>query len=329
MKNNSRFTKIAVATGLVVCSGAAVLGLTGFASAQQAQKKAAAVIAVDNTNTTVPGAATTTDGNPTGSVGTQSVDGAATAPYAEDANRPNPVATAAKALGMTEAELTTELKAGKSISDVAKTKNVDLAVVKAALVAEMKDHFAEEVKSGEHTQAEADAKMAEITANMDKMLTTAGLPQGPRGHGGPEGRGPGGMGEHGGPSQAERAALAKVLNLTEAELKTQRETKSIADIAKAQNVNIADVKAVILDGFKAHLAEEVKSGEHTQAEADQKLADFTSKLDTMVNSVRPAGGHGGPGGHGPHDDRDGDGPMGAPVAPNASGSTAQGAAFKA
>jgi hypothetical protein len=324
MKNNSRFTKIAVATGLVVCSGAAVLGLTGFASAQRAQNKAAApVVAVDNTNPTAPGAATTTDGAANGSVGTQSVDGAPVAPFAEEANRPNPVAIAAKALGMTEAELTTELKAGKSISDVAKAKNVDLAVVKAALTAELTAHLAEEVKSGEHTQAEADAKLAEATAKMDKMLTTAGLPQRPGRPSGPEGRGPGGKGEHGGPSQAERAALAKVLKLTEAELKTQSETKSLADIAKAQNVDIADVKAVILAGFKTHLAEEVKSGEHTQAEADAKLAEFTSKLDTMVNNVRPAGGKGGPGGHGPRGDRNGDAPIGA------NGSPVQGASFKA
>ena len=303
MKNNSRFTKIAVATGLVVCSGAAVLGLTGFASAQQARNSSAVVVATDgNTdNSTVAGATGTETIN--GAVGATSIDGAAVAPFAEDANRPNPVATAAKALGMTEAELTTELKAGKSIADVAKAKNVDLADVKAALVAEMKAHFAEEVKSGEHTQAEADAKMAEITANMDKMLTTAGLPQGRGGHGGP-----GGMRGHGGPSAADVAALAKVLNLTEAELQTQSQTKSLADIAKAQNVDIADVKAAIVKSFTAHLDEEVKSGEHTQAEADQKLADFKANLDNMVNNVRPAGGP--RGGHGPHGDRDGDGPLG-------------------
>jgi hypothetical protein len=40
--------------------------------------------------------------------------------------RPSPLADAAKALGMTEAELKTELQAGKSIADVAKAKNVDL-----------------------------------------------------------------------------------------------------------------------------------------------------------------------------------------------------------
>ena len=36
MKNKNRFTKIAVASGLIVASGAAVLGITGFASAELA-----------------------------------------------------------------------------------------------------------------------------------------------------------------------------------------------------------------------------------------------------------------------------------------------------
>lgn len=322
MKNNSRFTKIAVATGLVVCSGAAVLGLTGFASAQQAQNKAAAVVAAaDNSSTTDSGAATTTGGAANGSVGAQAIEGAPAAPSTEDANRPNPVATAAKALGMTEAELVTELKAGKSVSDVAKAKNVDLADVKAALVAEMKAHFAEEVKSGEHTQAEVDAKLAGLSAKIDTMLTTAG---------GPQMGGHGDKGGHGGPRAIDKAALAKVLNLTEAELQTQSQTKSLADIAKAQNVDIADVKAVILSGFKAHLAEEVTSGEHTQAEADQKLAEFTANLDNMVNNVRPAGGKGGHGGRGGHGPR-GEAPMGAPGASTngTPGAATQGAAFSA
>ncbi|MFM1839043.1 MAG: hypothetical protein RIS37_309, partial [Actinomycetota bacterium] len=49
---------------------------------------------------------------------------------------------------------------------------------------------------------------------------------------------------------------------------------------------------------------EVKSGEITQAEADAKLADVTTKVTEMVNSVRPGDmggrGHGGRGGRGGH-----------------------------
>jgi DNA-binding CsgD family transcriptional regulator len=284
MKINSRFTKVAVAAGLVVATGAGVLGLTGFASAQVARNNSAVIAKSD---------------------------------------RPSPLAEAAKALGMTEAELMTELNAGKSVADVAKEKSIDLDEVIAKLTAAFKAHLDEEVASGKHTQAEADAKLAEFSTRVTTMVNAPGLPM----HGGKGGYGPGGKGGHG-PQKFATAQLATTLKLTEAELQTQLKSgKTIKQIADAQNVDIADVKTTLTAAFKAHLDEEVASGEHTQAEADAKLAEFKTRLDDMVNGVRPVGGKGGhgpegKGGHGGrgHGGRHGDMP-GAP----AQGSASQGA----
>jgi DNA-binding CsgD family transcriptional regulator len=273
-----------VAAGLVVATGAGVLGLTGFASAQVARSNSAVVAKSD---------------------------------------RPSPIAKAATALGMTEAELKTELQAGKSIADVAKAKNIDLDTVIAKLTAAFKAHLDEEVASGKHTQAEADAKLAEFSTRVTTMVNAPGLPM----RGGKGGHGPGGKGGHG-PQKFATAQLATTLKLTEAELQTQLKSgKTIKQIADAQNVDIADVKTTLTAAFKAHLDEEVASGEHTQAEADAKLAEFKTRLDDMVNGVRPVGGKGGhgpegKGGHGGrgHGGRHGDMP-GAP----AQGSASQGA----
>jgi hypothetical protein len=101
------------------------------------------------------------------------------------------------------------------------------------------------------------------------------------------------------------------LKLTEAELKTQLDSgKSLAEVAKAQSVNVSAVIEVIVADVKAHIAEEVASGELTQAQADAKLAEVTARATDMVNGVRPVGmgkgkhgdkgGHGGRGGHGRH-----------------------------
>lgn len=316
MKIKSRFTKIAVASGLIVASGAAVLGITGFASAQVAQRSNVVAVA-QATETTLP---------TNSSAGTSAVDPAApTVGASADAkmNRPSPLAAASKVLGITETELKTELEAGKSVADVAKAKNIDLATVKAALLAEAKAHIDAEVAAGEHTATEGAAKLAEVTSRIDTMLTTAGLPaRGPQGMGGNGGHE--GKGGPGGPGKFMTATLATTLKLTQEELKTQLHSgKSLADVAKAQSVDIADVKAALTSDFSAHLAEEVKSGEHTQVEADAKIAEFKTNLDTMVNRVGPAGGMkgegrgpGGPGG------RHGHGPMGegAPAAQNTSAS---------
>ena len=297
-----------MASGLIVVTGAAVLGITGFASAQVAQRSNVVAVA-EVTETTLPteSAAGTTPAAP-------SSDATSAASSVVKADRPSPLATVSKVLGITEAELKTELEAGKSIADVAKAKNVDLATVKAALVAEAKAHIDAEVAAGKHTAAEGVTKLAEKTSRIDTMLTTAGLPaRGPHGKGGHEGKG--------GPGKFMTATLATTLKLTQEELKTQLHSgKSLADVAKAQSVDIADVKTVLTSDFTAHLAEEVTSGKHTQAEADAKLAQFKTNLDTMVNRVGPAGGmHGegrGPGGHRGH------GPMGqgAPTAQNTSAS---------
>jgi lipoate-protein ligase A len=99
-----------------------------------------------------------------------------------------------------------------------------------------------------------------------------------------------------GPAKFATAKLATTLKLTETELQTQLQSgKTLKQIADAQNVDIADVKATLTADLKAHLDEEVKSGEHTQAEADAKLAEFKTRLDDMVNGVRPVGGKGGHG----------------------------------
>jgi lipoate-protein ligase A len=311
MKIQSRFTKIAVASGLIVATGAAVLGITGFASAQVAQRSNVAAVA-QVTETTLPTdtAAGTTPVAPSSSA----TPAAASTPSVMKADRPSPLATVSKVLGITETELKTELQAGKSIADVAKAKNIDIATVKAALLTEAKAHIDAEVAAGKHTAAEGAAKLAEKTSRIDTMLTTAGLPaRGPQGMGGHKGKG--------GPGKIMSEAVATVLKLTSTELKTQLHSgKSLADVAKAQSVDIADVKTVLTSEITAHLAEEVTSGKHTQAEADAKLAEFKTNLDTMVNRVGPAGGMKGEGrGHGP---RGGHGPMGqgAPSAQNTSAS---------
>jgi hypothetical protein len=113
-----------------------------------------------------------------------------------------------------------------------------------------------------------------------------------------------------GPSKS-LANVAAVLKLTEVELKAQLNSgKSLADVAKAQNVNLTAVIDVIVVDVQAHIAAKVTSGEITQAQADAKLAEVTSRVTEMVNRVRPAGmgegkhggkgGKGGRGGHGRH-----------------------------
>ena len=302
MNSKSRFTKIAVSAGLVVMSGAAVLGLTGYASAHLAPSDTP----VAAEQVVVPSA----DGQSAGQDATVAAAGdviaagdvaAADAPGQQGHTPISPV-NLAKALGLSETELQAQVQSGKSLADIAKAQNVDIQKVKDALVADLKAHLDAEVKAGVHTQAEADAKLAGFTARLDDIVN---------------GVRPAGAPGKGGAPRFATDALAKVLGISTTELNTQLQSgKSLADIAKAQNVDVQKVKDQLLADFTAKEQAEVASGEHTQAEVDAKVAEFKTRLDDMVNGVRPAGAPGMGGDHGPmggHEGkggRHGHGPMG-------------------
>jgi len=196
----------------------------------------------------------------------------------------------AKVLGLTADELKTELQSGKSLADVAKAKSVDIAKVKQAIIDDFTAREQAEVASGEHTQAEVDQKIADLKSKIDDIVNGA-MPMG----------GKGGHGIRG--TVIASDAVAKVLGMTADELKTELQSgKSLADVAKAKGVDVEKVKATILEDYTAKEQAEVASGEHTQAEVDQKIADFKTRLDDIVNGVRPAGMPGGMRGDDDHDD---------------------------
>jgi DNA-binding CsgD family transcriptional regulator len=218
MKINSRFTKVAVAAGLVVATGAGVLGLTGFASAQMANSNRTVVTVADNNTNGANGDTVDGLGNPEtvpmhSGEGGHGPDGegghgpdgegghgpdgeGGHGPDGKGGHGPQKFATAqlATTLKLTEVELQTQLKSGKTIKQIADAQNVDIADVKTTLTADFKAHLDEEVASGEHTQAEADAKLAEFNTRLDDMVNASGLPM----HGGKGGHGPEGKGGHGG-----------------------------------------------------------------------------------------------------------------------------------
>jgi hypothetical protein len=99
--------------------------------------------------------------------------------------------TVATALGITEAELRTELQAGKSVADVATAKNVSLDTVINAIVAAETPRLNQAVTDGKLTQAQADQRLADLKANLPTMLAQKGMFDGGRGPGRGPGRGTG------------------------------------------------------------------------------------------------------------------------------------------
>jgi hypothetical protein len=71
----------------------------------------------------------------------------------------------AKALGLTSEELRTQVQSGKTITEIAAAKKVDLKTVQAAVIAAYKTQLEAAVKAGKLTQAQADERLKAAQAD--------------------------------------------------------------------------------------------------------------------------------------------------------------------
>ena len=87
---------------------------------------------------------------------------------------------AAKAIGVSEADLTTALEGGQSMAAVAKAHNVDPQKVIDALVADGQSEIDAALKTGQITQAQADQTKSGLTARITNKVNATG--EAPDGH---------------------------------------------------------------------------------------------------------------------------------------------------
>jgi hypothetical protein len=169
-----------------------------------------------------------------------------------------------------------------------------------------KEMLDQAVKDGRITQAQADALKAKLTSN--NLIAPIPLPRNGQGNGQPQnpqggpgrGRFPGfhgngkpgptfgnrlpgefGFGSFGGAGLQDLQTVAKALNLDPKALITQlSQGKTLADVAKAQNVDQAVVKQAIIDARKANIDQLLSYGLISEAQANQIKSQLTpDKID--------------------------------------------------
>jgi hypothetical protein len=125
------------------------------------------------------------------------------------------------------------------------------------------------VDAGTITQAQADAVIAALKAEMPE--------RGERGRGGKGGAG--------------LEVAAQALGMTADELQTAlKGGQTLAQIAESKGVNVQVVVDALVASATNQINEKVASGDITQAEADEKLANVTDRVTERVNNPRPEGG---------------------------------------
>jgi polyhydroxyalkanoate synthesis regulator phasin len=222
-----------------------------------------------------PGAAATTTTTAAGDSGTSTEQGGPGRGFGRGGFD---LEVAATTLELTTEELRTQLKAGKTLAEIAEAQGVDKQTLIDALV-----------EAGEARLDEAKAALPDQVAK----VVDGTLPAGGFG----EGHGPGGRGGFGRGASLEVAAEA--LGVTEADLRTALEDgKTIAEVAADKGVDKQKVIDALVADAKARSAEAVEEGTITQEQADERLADVTERITSFVDEGRPQGG---PGDHKPGD----------------------------
>lgn len=209
------------------------------------------------------------------------------------------VAIAAGGAGAIAATVKDDRKEAETaiLSDAAKRLDVSPGELRDALRKAQDAQLDQAVKDGRLTQQQADA-MKERRAESGLVLGGPHGGPGGRGHHGP------GIGMRGGAGMVD--AAAKALGLSRAELFEQlRSGKTLAEVAEAQDKDLADVKSATKSALAKRLDAAVKAERITEAQRDHVLEEFDEHFDRFASGEGPfgrgvRGGHGmGPGGHGP------------------------------
>jgi hypothetical protein len=171
------------------------------------------------------------------------------------------------------------------LDDAAGRLKVSPEELTKALQGAAADRLDEAVRKGRLTQQQADAIKKRM--QRDGGVPFLGPPGGP--HGGP--------GFHHGPPPGMDAA-ADFLGLSNDALRRQLMSgRSLAQIARARDKSVDDLKAAIEKGIREHVAQDVKDKRLTQSQADQILKDLSDRVDDMVDRTGPprhGRGRGGP-----------------------------------
>jgi hypothetical protein len=158
--------------------------------------------------------------------------------------------------------------------------------VKEAYSGAYSDTLDQAVKDGKITQEQADQLKNKLANGMNQGdIPGFSEPRGGR-------HGFGGRGFEGGGFGFTKGlgldSFAKALNMSVTDLSTAlRSGKTIADVAKEQNVDLTQVKTHVLADLKATLDQAVTNGKLTQTQADTIYSRTESNFDNLVNQKWP------------------------------------------
>lgn len=183
-------------------------------------------------------------------------------------------AAIASLLGVTEEELRTAQREGKTLATLAGEKGIAVQSVIDLLAKQLTANLDAKLADGSLTQDQYSTEKAEVSAKAAELVNRVS-------------GGKGGFGGRGG-THLDKEGIASLLGMTADNLKTGlRAGKSLATLADENGVSQQSVVDLVTSGLAAELDKRLANGKITQTEYDSRKAGLADQALEIVNGTHP------------------------------------------
>ncbi len=180
----------------------------------------------------------------------------------------NPIATAARYLGIAPPRLRAQLRSGESLAQVAEaTPGRSLSGLTAAVLAAREARLGTQLASGRLTEAQRQNRLSTLSQRVDEQLSRPG------------------------PATANTSLTwaARYLGASRHQLRVDvRSGESLAAVAEAEHKSTNGLIAAIVAAERARLEEHLAKGNISQAQEQNLLAGLTQRVTLAVQRTRAA-----------------------------------------
>jgi D-Tyr-tRNAtyr deacylase len=177
---------------------------------------------------------------------------------------------AAQYIGVGKADLVKDALAGKTLAQIATGHGKTVDGLKAAMLAAVKTRLDAAVAVGKATTAQEQTKLDRAAKLIDRIVNAK-------------------IGK-----VTRRAGKAKLLNVAARYLGVSPKAltadlkagKSLAQVATAHGKTAAGLKDALLEAFKAHLDKAMAANRITAAQAQERIAKISARLDKLISRTK-------------------------------------------
>ena len=199
------------------------------------------------------------------------------------------VQVVADALGIEAQDVAALMKEGKTLAQIITDNEGDVDAIVDTLVDRLREKVQEKVDSGDITQEQMDQRMAQAEERINALLN---------------GERPAKGTHRSGRVRQVIQVVADTLGMEAQDVAAlMKEGKTLAQIITDNEGDVDAIVDTLVDRLREKVQEKVDSGDITQEQMDQRMAQAEERINAMLNGERPDGMHRNKGGASSFDGR--------------------------